>query len=47
MAFALEDFYTGSLSDPRYIRWTARYITALEDGSFDEKFIPLSQCTDD
>ena len=34
MAFALEDFYSGSLNDPRYVRWTARYITAHEDGTF-------------
>ena len=47
MAFALEDFYSGSLSDPRFIRWTARYIKALEDGSFVEQYIPLEQCTDD
>ena len=46
MAFALEDFYSGSLNDPRYVRWTARYITAHEDGTFQTDFIPLYPCTE-
>ena len=26
MAFALEDYYEGSKSDPRYVQWVARHI---------------------
>ena len=46
MAFGLEDFFRGSLSDPRYIRWTARHILAHSDGTFTTNYIPLHVCTE-
>ena len=46
MAFALEDFFRGSLNDPRYIRWNARYVVAHSDGSFTTNYIPLHPCTE-
>ena len=44
MAFALEDYFKGARSDPRYVQWLARKIVQVED-VWNITFYPLQQCT--
>ena len=45
MAFAIIDFFDGSLSDPRYIKWVARNIT-MQDNVYTVNYMPMEPCTD-
>lgn len=44
MAFALEDYYLGSKSDPRYVQWLARLIIQTED-NWETVNYPLHPCS--
>ena len=44
MAFALEDYYEGTKSDPRYVKWVARHIIQVEE-KMNVEFYPLEPCT--
>ena len=45
VAVALEGFYSGLKSDPRYIRWMAEIHTSQDDQYY-KKLIPLHECTE-
>mmetsp|Transcript_6014 Transcript_6014/g.7260 ORF Transcript_6014/g.7260 Transcript_6014/m.7260 type:complete len:110 (+) Transcript_6014:152-481(+) len=45
MAFAIVDFFDGSLSDPRYIKWVARFNT-MDNGDYSTQYVPMEPCKD-